>query len=189
MKNAQNLENAYHNFRHILHVVFLCHDACEYYKDKLSLLERRHLLIAALYHDYNHPGRTGNDDLNIEFALRGLRQHVHQDDKHALEEISVIIRTTEFPYTCLSAELSLPCQILRDADAAQALSVAWIQQVVFGLGAEMGVGWQQVLRMQEGFHAGLQFSTAWAHQKFTPEIIAGKITEARELIALLEEES
>lgn len=185
MQNARNLGNAYHNFRHILHVVYLCHDACEYYRDTFSLRERRHLLIAALYHDYNHPGRAGNDDLNIQFALRGLEQHIQPEDRFALDKISDIISATEFPYTRPFTELSLACLILRDADAAQAMSVAWIQQVVFGLGAEMGVCWQQVLRMQEGFHAGLKFHSSWAREKFPPDMIAAKIAEAKELIDLL----
>ena len=31
-----NMNNPYHNFRHTLHVVWLCHKACQYYKEQLA---------------------------------------------------------------------------------------------------------------------------------------------------------
>ncbi len=143
-------------------------------------------MIAALYHDYNHPGRTGHDDLNIEFAVRGLKAHIHPDDQNALEDIITIIRSTEFPPPAMTQKASLEAQILRDADASQSLSDAWIQQVLFGLGDEMGVGWVKVLHMQESFLTNLVMKTDWAQQKFPPHVIQEKIAESKALIALLE---
>jgi hypothetical protein len=54
--SATNLENPYHNLRHMLHVTWLCHQACAYYRAELTPLQIRELLIAALFHDFNHPG-------------------------------------------------------------------------------------------------------------------------------------
>lgn len=187
MKHARNLNNPYHNFRHIFHVVFLCHDACLFYGSKLSPRQKRNLLIAALYHDFDHPGRTGNDDLNIEIALRGLTKYLDRFDVDAFEDIAKLIRATEFPYTIASDMLTLDARILREADASQALSLVWIQQVIFGLGDEMGVGWRKMLEMQESFLDGLTFSTAWAQEKFPSILIREKIQEAKEMLGLLEQ--
>jgi hypothetical protein len=32
---SNNLYNPYHNFRHMLHVLWLCHEACRYYQQEL----------------------------------------------------------------------------------------------------------------------------------------------------------
>jgi hypothetical protein len=37
-------------------VTWLCHQACAYYRAELTPLRMRELLIAALFHDFNHPG-------------------------------------------------------------------------------------------------------------------------------------
>jgi hypothetical protein len=54
--NSNNLNNPYHNFRHTLHVLWLCQKACRYYQKKLTPRQMRNLLIAALFHDFDHPG-------------------------------------------------------------------------------------------------------------------------------------
>jgi 3'5'-cyclic nucleotide phosphodiesterase len=53
---SSNLYNPYHNLRHTLHVLWLSHKACRYYRSALSPRRMRNLLIAALFHDFDHPG-------------------------------------------------------------------------------------------------------------------------------------
>src|SRR5215471_7864112 len=53
---SSNLYNPYHNFRHMLHVLWLCHKACRYYQNRLAPRQMRNLLITALFHDFDHPG-------------------------------------------------------------------------------------------------------------------------------------
>jgi len=76
---SRNLHNPYHNFRHMLHVLWLCHQACGYYQNRLTPRRMRNLLIAALFHDFDHPGHPhpgeGDPDrINIPIAIAGLRQ-------------------------------------------------------------------------------------------------------------------
>jgi hypothetical protein len=184
--NAKNLGNPYHNFRHLFHTLYLAYEACVYYGDVLDKRTMRNLLIAAMFHDFDHPGRTGNDDLNIEIALRGLAKHILPEDGPYFNDIADIIRPTEFPHKISSDTLPLPAQILRDCDASQALSVAWIQQVVIGLSAEMGIPTRDLLAMQEPFLSRLTFSTTWAKEKFNHGIIDAKVEESRQLLALLD---
>jgi len=184
--HAQNLAHPYHNFRHMFHVLWLVHEACRFYRDELTPREMRNALVAALFHDYNHSGMFGDDDLNIERAIRGLRRHVATEDLPYIEVIVELIRGTQFPNVVPSDELDLCGKILRDADLSQAFSVAWIQQVVFGLAAEWGRKPIEVLRMQEPFHRNLAFQTEWARTTFTQDAVDAKIREARELLELLE---
>lgn len=147
----------------------------------------RNLLIGILFHDFDHSGLFGNDDLNIERALRGLRKYILDDDRDDVEYIEPIIRATEYPYTISSQDLSLSQFIIRDADLSQALNVAWIQQVVLGLAKEWNQKPIDVLKSQEPFLKILKFETQWAKDLYPEEKIKEKIEEARELFEILEE--
>jgi hypothetical protein len=185
---ARNLRAPYHNARHMLHVLYMCHEAVCYYS-RIGLPihpgDARNLLIAAMFHDFDHTARGGNDDLNIQFALRGLEAHILKEDAPYLDMIKMIISLTQYPYKVETRDIDILGQILRDADMSQAMSSAWIQQVVFGLAEEWGKPAMEVLRMQVGFHRGLVFYTAWGKSMFTQEMINSKIAEAEELVAIL----
>lgn len=186
LQAARNWRHGYHNFRHVFHVLWLCHAACRYYATSLTLRQRRNLLVAALFHDFDHIGRSGDDDLNIELAIRGLYKHILPEDAGHVGSIVSLIQITQYPYKPGSEdELSLSAQILRDADSSQALSSAWLQQVLFGLGDEMGVGPITILGRQAQFHRDLRFRTEWAQKRFPQSVIDAKIAEARGLLALL----
>ena len=129
---AQNLQLPYHNFRHMLNVVRLCYQACIFYRETLSRREMRNLLVTALFHDLDHSGVSGDDELNIARAVSGLDRHVLPVDREHFADIAELIRATEYPHTVASRNLGLPAQIIRDADTSQGLDTAWIQQVVFG---------------------------------------------------------
>lgn len=188
---ANNLNNPYHNFRHTLHVMWLCYDACRYYRDELTPRQMRVLLTAALFHDFDHPGRPNSaeqdpDKINIEIAIAGLREHIAPDDRALLPEIEAVIEATHFPYKAGGETLDLLGKIIRDADLAQALSPTWIQQVVIGLAREWGVKPLDVLRAQASFLAALPFNTRWAREAFPQELIDAKGEEVRKLLQILE---
>ena len=186
--HAQNLRHPYHNFRHMCHVLWLCFDACVFYRFDLTKRERRNLLVAALFHDFDHTGKAGPDDVNIGRAIAGLEQYLAPEDEAEGDKIKALIRASEYSYKLSMTEVGLAGQILRDADLSQALSVAWIQQVVFGLATEWGKTPLEVLQLQSKFHDNLHFATAWAQTKFPPSSIAAKIKEAEELVELLKNE-
>lgn len=185
--HAQNLEHPYHNFRHMFHVLWLCHEACRFHHAELTPRAMRNLLIAALFHDFNHSGMFGDDDLNIERAVRCLKKHIAAVDVPYFEEIVLLIRGTQYPYVIDSKELDLCGKILRDADVSQAFTVAWIQQVIFGLAREWNKTPVEILKMQEPFFRSLSFQTVWAREQFPMVDIEAKIRETREMLELLEE--
>lgn len=180
---AQNVNHPYHNFRHMIHVLWLCYDACKFYRAELTRREIRNILIGALFHDFDHSGLMGHDDLNIERAVRGFIKHTHADDVDHADNIIFLIRGTEFPHTKVDSGL---LDILRDADLAQALSSAWIQQVVFGLAREWGKPPLEVLKMQPAFSGGIKFKTLWARTRFPQELVDAKVFEANDLLRCLE---
>jgi hypothetical protein len=115
--------------------------------------QMRNLLIAALFHDFDHPGHPhpseGDPDrINIPIAIAGLRRYVMPADRPFLPQIEALIEATHYPYKIGSDKLDLLAQIIRDADLAQALSPAWIQQVVFGLAQEWELSPLEVLKGQ-----------------------------------------
>lgn len=190
LNNAQNIRNPYHNLRHMFHVPYLCYLAICYYAQHhpgmISKIQARQLLIAGFFHDFDHPGIMGHDDLNIERSVRGLDKHILDDDRPYFEVIADLIRPTEFPYTVETDTLSLCGQILRDADMSQALCTAWLQQVMVGLASEWSMLPIQILRMQPGFLRGLKLHTEWAQNMFPQSDIDAKIAEAEALLKIFD---
>lgn len=183
--HAQNLELPYHNFRHMSHVLFLCHEACAFYVRELTPRQRRNLLIAALFHDFDHSGAAGNDAKNIAAAIGGLEKHLLPEDRPEWSGITALIQATEYPHKQPPQSLDLAARILRDADLAQNFSVAWIQQIVFGFAAEWGRTPIEVLGLHAEFLTRLQLHTEWGRQLFPQSAIEDKLAEARELLEIL----
>jgi hypothetical protein len=183
--SARNRNLPYHNFRHMCHVMRLCYSACQYYAERLTKRDMRNLLIAALFHDFNHSGRRGQDNLNIGSAVSGLFRCIRMEDLIHYDAISQLIRATEYPHTIPASELPLEGLIIRDADLAQVLDRAWIQQVVIGLAEEWDNSPYEALLLQPGFLSKLNFHTDWARRMFPPESVQEKISEAERLIKIL----
>lgn len=147
-QNATNLQNPYHNFLHTFYVLYLCYQACVYYKSRLTPVEMRELLIAAILHDVNHPGFIRDDKENILTAFAFLQQHLLPEDRASLDNIRRLIKATQYPYPTRERKLTLRQEIIRDADMGQCFNTAWIQQVIFGLAVEAGMEPLEILKRQ-----------------------------------------
>jgi hypothetical protein len=188
---ARNLKNPYHNFRHLFHVVHSCYQACAWYDTTdtpLTLREKRNLLIAAVFHDFDNSGRAGKDDIEIEKAVRAITKYIAPEDTSELEHIVSLIKATQFPLPKPLENPTLSHLIIRDADMSQTFSIAWIQQIVFGLAEEFNSTPIGVLEMQEKFLPTITFNTEWAKQAFPADVIQSKIEEAKAFLAILKEE-
>ena len=185
---APNVDHPYHNLRHMLHVMWAVHEAGVYYDTQISKRTLRNMLIAALFHDYDHVGKTGNDAENIIRALQGLNKYLLEEDRDwdNLHVITRCIDATEFPHKELTGGLGLPEQIVRDADVAYTLNTVWIQTVLRGLSQEMNLSAQQLLKGQEPFLKSLKFETEWAQNHYGL-LIDRRISEAKEMYSVLYE--
>jgi hypothetical protein len=90
----------------MLHVLWLCHQACRYYQSWLTPRQTRNLLIAALFHDFDHdfdhpghphPGENDPDRKNIPIAIAGLRRYGMPADRAFLPQIEALIEATHYP--------------------------------------------------------------------------------------------
>lgn len=183
---STNRFNDYHNLRHMLHVTWEVYHGCLYHK--VDPRTFRSLLIAAMFHDYDHSSLSinGQDDLEIERAVRGFDKYMDPVDVGVYDKVILLVRTTEFPPMSVK-ELSLAEMIIRDADMSQTFSVAWIQQVLFGLSREMGLKPEELLGMQEGFlRKVVTFHSEWGKKTFD-HLIPAKIAEAKSYLRFLAE--
>lgn len=160
---APNIMLPYHNIRHMLHVMWDVYDATLAYPE-IDERTRRNLLIAALFHDYNHTGSGKDDAVNIRNAVQGLRTHILPVDEPYFDEITSYIKATQFPHQ--AGDLDLPALIMRDADVASTLSDVWIAMVSFGLNKELGLSPEEMLKAQKPFLGSIKFGTDWAEQKY-----------------------
>ena len=179
---APNVLNPYHGIRHMLHVLWECYQgaiALGIDGDKL-----RCLLIAALFHDYDHTGQPGDDSKNIERAVAGMKKHLLPEDKKHGTTIESLIRGTHYPHS--GDPSSNLHALLRDVDLAQGLSESWIELVLFRLGVEKGNTMESMLQQQERFLLNLseQFQTNWAKRHFSTAL-SNRLIEVREMMQVL----
>jgi hypothetical protein len=177
---APNFTANYHDGQHMFHVMWATYHGALFYGDKIDSRTLRNMLIAALMHDYNHRGEKGPDSVNIENAIKGLRNCILPEDLPYIDEIIFYIKGTEFPHKAM--ELTLPAMIIRDSDIAYTLSPSWIQKVNWDLSREVGISVEAMLRSQEDFLRNhLKLSTDWAKEEYGI-ILEKRIEEANELV-------
>lgn len=124
----------YHNNDHNFMLAVNAHDIGK----KLGMDEKllKHLLVAGIFHDYNHTGTTLPDAVNIKRALHFLHQNVEVFTEAGLSVplLQILIQATENPP---AAKYTLPEQVMRDADL-----LGWCDQDVTelmqGLSQEFG---------------------------------------------------
>ncbi len=185
-EKAPNKDNGYHGLRHPYHVLFLCHLAALFYRDKLTKREIRNLFIAAIMHDYAHLGGAAKSDReNILRAVSGFRENCAPVDKPFRADIEDIMWATEYPHKGTGAE-ELVRQIIQDVDLCQVFDTAWYYIIIHGLGKELGVTPLAMLYRQEPFIKSIVFKTEWAELQFPPAVRMAKIAEVQAFIACYE---
>lgn len=184
---APNIHNGYHGLRHMLHVTWVCYKACIYYGklNQMTPQQMRNLLIAALFHDYDHTGEAGDDSVNIKRAIAGLRKHVLFEDEPYLEEIIAIFQATQFPHSDLGDTATLEQLIIRDADISQAFDVSWIGEIVSGFGNELNKSPKEMLEQQLKFLDGISFYTDFGKVFYGDHAVVAKRNETEQLLHIL----
>lgn len=186
--SAPNIHHGYHGLRHMLHVTWVCYQACDYYirLGKMTKREARNLLIAAIFHDYAHCGKSGNDKFNIEIAVEAMANRVALQEDGYIAEIATIIRATQFPHADLGQSITLLQAVIRDADMSQAFGVTWIGDICAGFGSELGKTPVEMLEQQRKFLEHLHFSSDFGHVFFGQAAVDAKEEETLELLKILD---
>ena len=124
----------YHNNEHNFMLAVNAHSIGEQLGMEDDLL--KHLLVAGMFHDYNHTGTTLPDSVNIQKALHFLHQNsqVFIEAGLSVPLLQVLIQATENPP---AENYTLPEQVMRDADL-----LGWCDQdteeLMQGLAEEFG---------------------------------------------------
>ena len=180
---APNVLNPYHGIRHMLHVTYMCYEACCEMREVLSG-DVRNLLIAALFHDFGHTGKTGNDSEQIILAVQGFEKHCLPEDIPYKDTIIKIIQSTEYPHK--NPPQDIIEQIIRDADISQTLSDVWIEHTLYDLSRELGITPRKMLEQQLEFLPSIKFYTTWGKNKFKKKI-KKRIKEVKKMLKVWQE--
>lgn len=127
----------YHNLDHCLTVTKWCGRLAGMLR--LPEHETKALLLAAIFHDFNHSGGTEEDSVNIERAVDGLTRfcEIHRVSD-AMREFAVdCIRVTEFPF--VRTPVNVAQGIIRDADLLQSIEPNYEEVLVGGLRKELEI--------------------------------------------------
>lgn len=130
LKNNTALTSPYHNLFHSFCVASNCYLIAQ--DEKLEPEQIKELVIAGLFHDFNHSQGKLSDEANVKEAIKQFEKY-SKEDKETTKRISRIIEVTQYPYVIPNKELSLQEKIIRDADMLQPFEKNYIQQVIIGL--------------------------------------------------------
>lgn len=179
IKNNTGANNPYHNNLHLFGVFTDVMKMCNHYEVEGG--ERIALGLAYLFHDFNHNGRIGNDDVNIEKSIEGFKiwmislHHtpLYNDSVHVdTNLVERLIRTTEFPLR--PNPKTIEEKIMMDADMMSTYRSNWFDTTIVGLSKEFGITIQKQISNQIGFVKNLTFYTGYAmsiHDKFKDQLI------------------
>jgi len=163
IKNNTGYNNPYHNNIHLYGVFNEVLKMCDYYNIKGN--ERNSMGIAALFHDFNHNGRIGNDDVNIVKSIEGLYEWVLTVNPEGLlpvyfDLVEDVIKSTEFPMR--PNPTTIFDKIMMDADMLSTYRDNWFDTIIVGLSKEFGITIEKQVENQIKFINGLKFFTDYA---------------------------
>jgi len=171
----------YHNFYHVMCMVKNVYNISKSldFNDEST----RPLLIAALFHDFNHSMGAHNDAWNVAEAIKSYKLYSKENKETNLKVIN-IIEATQYPYVIPEDQLSLEQKIIRDADLMQTFESNYLQQNWMGLSVEMKTDLLSSLKGSEKFWNSVKFHTDYA-QALSEEVMPSKFQDVEYLINLL----
>lgn len=164
IKNNKSNSAPYHNLNHLMTVTLGVYRLMNY-EDLGKDFMIKEMLLAAIFHDFNHSAGKLSDDANILEAKKGIRNFIEQENiKVDILFIDSVLDATQYPYIIDDSELNIYQKIIRDADLMQLLEPNWIHQCVYGLSQEMNVDFEEFLQIQKKFLSGAKFNTDMGKQ-------------------------
>lgn len=142
----------YHNLNHLLTVTRHAYNALRFNNSFYGGC-MEDVLVACLFHDYNHSQGKENDEYNIKVAKQELVKFLNSLDENPLDTdfMLELIDATQYPYVIPAEELSPYQKIIRDADLCQIYEYDWLKQNILGLSIEMGIPIVDLIKGQGHF--------------------------------------
>jgi hypothetical protein len=160
-KNNKGYINSYHSNEHLLSVFYSTQDLANY--EELDDHSRLVLGVAALFHDFNHNGKIGDDSVNIKEAIKGLLNFNSTIDDELDDELDLIIsliEVTEFP--ARPNPKTIEEKIMMDSDMLSTYNENWFTTIIIGLSKEFNVTIKQQIENQIKFIKNLKYFTEYA---------------------------
>ena len=160
-RNKSNLA-PYHSLNHMLTVLKHCYRAMDY----MDMLDDNHcetLLVAALFHDYDHSMGRRDDAYNVVQAKKGLEFFVKNSTwkDFDLDLLNSILDATQFPYIIKGDDLNPYQAIIRDADLMQIVEPDWVSHVILGLVEEMHYPLKELMVGERNFLKNMEFHSEY----------------------------
>lgn len=179
--NKSNLA-PYHNLNHMLVVLKHCYNALFYLRTPLEDVNKcEGLLLAALFHDFNHSMGENNDEHNVNEAKLGLCDFVVKNNVELdINFMCEIINATQYPYVIKPEDLNIYQAIIRDADLCQNFEPDWLKQIVLGLSSEMKIPIEDLVIGYKKFFEEQEFITDYG--KYVKDEFYPKVMEEYEIL-------
>jgi hypothetical protein len=177
----------YHHLNHMLRVMSFCNEGCKYHR--LTGKSRTNLLVAALFHDFDHTMGEKNDEANVQNAIQGVQIWYSSNPLNSsninIERVIEIIKATQYPYVIKQEDLTLEQSIIRDADLMMPLDSDWLDNLIIGLSTEMKINdFKKMAEGQYKFYSGVVMNSPWGievHDKLWP-LVYENLGTLRQLI-------
>lgn len=135
--NYSGDQNPYHNNYHMLSVAANAHYILQHdpIAHDIPIERKRNLIVAALWHDFDHSGGKLDDDANIKIACTAFKKYVSELSKDRvnfdIDSVIEIIECTRFPFTVTPDTPEK--KIIRDADLLQSFGPLWFEHTTLGI--------------------------------------------------------
>ena len=146
IENPSN-DAPYHNLDHMLTVVKWCGRIAGL--SHLSENEERALILAAIFHDFDHSAGREEDDVNVQQAIAALARfcEIHSVEDEIRDMAIENIQVTQFPF--IYTPQTLAQKIIRDADLLQSLEPNREEVLISGLRKELEVKFKRKITRGE----------------------------------------
>lgn len=164
IKNNKSNSAPYHNLNHLMTVTLSVYRLMVYEElERDSMMKE--MLLAAMFHDFNHSAGKLTDDLNVVESKKAIREFIEQEGlKVDIQFIDSILDATQYPYIVEESELNIYQKIIRDADLMQLFESNWIHQCMYGLAQEMNKDFEEFIQIQKKFLSNSKFNTDMGKQ-------------------------
>lgn len=137
----------YHNLDHCLTVVKWCGRLAG--MCSLTPEEEKALILAAIFHDFDHSAGHEEDSVNINRAVTGLMRFaaIHRVDAELIGAAVENIQVTQFPF--IHEPKTVSQKIIRDADLLQSLEPNRQEVLIDGLRKELEVKFKRKITRGE----------------------------------------
>jgi len=175
VKNNKGTNNSYHNNGHLYNVFMDVIDMCKHYN--INGTKIISMGLAALFHDFDHNGTIGQDNINIDNSIKGFYKWystLNQNDIMYINTdlVEKMIKTTEFPTR--PNPQTMEEMIMMDADMFSLYKENWVETVIIGLSKEFNVTIEKQIDNQIKFVNNLKFFTNYCneyHDKFKNDML------------------